>query len=546
MFQVFLSAFPIVLLIFLMSKSNAMPSHKALPLCAFLVYLIMLFPFAQDPVEVDATVVNGLLKSFTPILIIAGAIFLFRTLEVTGSLKIIKAELNQISDNPVAQLMIIGWAFAFLLEGASGFGTPAAIAAPILVGLGYPPLKVAILMLIMNSVPVSFGAVGTPTWFGFSGVDLNTSEQLLIGFRSAVLHGIMGFIIPLIALKQILSWRTIKENLLYIQLSLLCTLLPYVLIARIDYEFPSLIAGSVGMLASLILAKYNVGLKDTKVNAPENTSLNGATEADTNNYTFPTSTKLRVKNIVRASFPIWGTLLLLIITRVPQLGLSTLLTSTSPAVNFPLWVLGEFSVSASLVLSLNGILGTGENWQHALLYVPSILPFLVISVFSMIWSGGTLSLFSGTLKYTYQRMRLPSLALFGALILVSLMMMGGETSAVNHIGKALAQVSGNSWGLLAPFLGALGSFFSGSATISNLTFGAIQNSIALNLGLDKYTILALQSVGGSLGNMVCINNIVAVCTVLGLEKSEGKILRETVLPMCFYGLAAGLLALVLF
>ena len=75
--------------------------------------------------------------------------------------------LGNINPNPVAQLMIIGWAFAFMIEGASGFGTPAAIAAPILMGLGFNPLKVAMLALVMNSVPVSFGAVGTPTWFGF-------------------------------------------------------------------------------------------------------------------------------------------------------------------------------------------------------------------------------------------------------------------------------------------------------------------------------------------------------------------------------------------
>lgn len=280
LFDVFLDAFPVLLLIFLMSKSNAMPSYQALPLCAFLVYLIMLFPFAQDVTLVHANVISGLLKSFTPILIIAGAIFLFRTLEATGGLKVIKAELNQVSDNPVAQLMIIGWAFPFLLEGASGFGTPAAIAAPILVGLGYAPLKVAILVLIMNSVPVSFGAVGTPTWFGFSGVELSIDEKLLIGFRSALLHGVIGLVIPILALRQLLSWQSLKSNMLFIQLSLLSTLLPYILIAKIDYEFPSLIAGSIGLFITLLLAKYKIGLNSAVSNstAPTDTSaLNSTT-----------------------------------------------------------------------------------------------------------------------------------------------------------------------------------------------------------------------------------------------------------------------------
>lgn len=542
MLTLIFSALPVVFLIILMSKSNAMPSYKALPLCAFMVYLIMLLYFGQDFTLVHATVMNGLLKSFTPILIIAGAIFLFRTLETCGGLKVIKAELNQVSNNPVAQLMIIGWAFPFVLEGASGFGTPAAIAAPILVGLGYPPLKVAILVLIMNSVPVSFGAVGTPTWFGFSTIELSTDERLIIGFRSALLHAIIGLFIPLLALKQLLSWKTIKRNMVFIQLSLICTLVPYVLIASVDYEFPSLIAGTVGLFATLILAKYKIGLTDKELS--ENSPVDK--HSTSTSYQLPKESKKRLINICKASFPIWGTLLVLIITRIPDLGIKTLLTTGTPSFDTSLGIIGNFSISAALVFKLQGIFGTSESWTHALLYVPSILPFMVISVLAMKWMNGNIVHFRGTLIYTIERMKLPSIALFGALVFVSLMMMGGKGSAVQQIGEALANISGDSWALIAPFLGALGSFFSGSATISNLTFGGIQDSIATSLHLDRYTVLALQSVGGALGNMVCINNIVAVCSVLGLNKSEGNILRKTVVPMCIYGISAGLLGLLLF
>ena len=86
-----------------------------------------------------------------------------KLMQVSGAENVVRSWLENISPNPVAQLMIIGWAFAFTIEGASGFGTPAAIAAPILVGLGFPAMRVALLTLVMNSVPVSFGAVGTPT-----------------------------------------------------------------------------------------------------------------------------------------------------------------------------------------------------------------------------------------------------------------------------------------------------------------------------------------------------------------------------------------------
>lgn len=110
------------------------------------------------------------------------------------------------------------------------------------------------------------------------------------------------------------------------------------------------------------------------------------------------------------------------------------------------------------------------------------------------------------------------------------------------IGHSLATATGGSWQYLASYLGALGSFFAGSCTISNLTFGPIQDSIAMRMGLDRTSILALQSVGGAMGNMVAIHNIVAVCSVLGLGNAEGKILKKTIVPMLLYGAIAAMMA----
>ena len=139
----------------------------------------------------------------------------------------------------------------------------------------------------------------------------------------------------------------------------------------------------------------------------------------------------------------------------------------------------------------------------------------------------------------------PIIALVGALVMVRLLMSGGDDSMVQIIGRSFAAAAGGAWVGFAPYLGAVGSFFSGSATISNLTFGGIQASIANSLGLDLTTILALQSVGGAMGNMVCINNIVAVCSILGLSRQEGYIIKRTVVPMLLYGVAAVLTALAL-
>jgi len=540
--EIVFAFFPILLLIWLMVKKNGMPSARALPFSALVVYLVVLIVFEMNPVAVHANVIKGLLLAWTPILIIAGAIFLFKTLERTGGLSVLRMWLNSVTSNKVAQLMIVGWAFPFLIEGASGFGTPAAIAAPILVGLGFPPVRVAILTLIMNSVPVSFGAIGTPTWFGFSELTLSESEVLVISFKTAILNAAASIVIPAIALIFILKTRTVLKNYLFIFLSTLLTVFPYIIIARYNYEFPALIGGIFGLIATVILARKGIGLSKS---LPE---LREAMTSETSDIFKETKNDVSpppgLKRLLAASFPLWGTVLVLVITRIPALGIKGLLTSGIELVTVSLGSLGDLSLSRSLVLGLNNILGTSENWTHSLLFVPSLIPFGLVSIVAVYFSGKGSKTLKSIFNETVNQMVKPTYALLGALVFVSLMMMNGEESLVSLMGEKMAAVTGDSWQLFASFLGGLGSFFSGSATISNLTFGGIQDSIAQTLSLDRTTILALQSAGASMGNMVCINNIVAVASVLALGNVEGAILKKTVLAMLAYGVIISLVGLI--
>src|SRR5215471_15779639 len=196
-----LAILPIGILIYAMTKRNSWPSYISLPFAAGLVYVLVLVRSRLDPNLVNATVVNGMLSALTPISIIWGAILLSQTMRRSGAERTIGEWLKKLSPNPVAQLMIVGWAFPFMMEGASGFGTPAAIAAPLLAGLGFDPVRLAILTLIMNSVPSTFGAVGTPMWFGFSQVPLSPSEIVSVSWKSALVHTVAAFFVPIIALR---------------------------------------------------------------------------------------------------------------------------------------------------------------------------------------------------------------------------------------------------------------------------------------------------------------------------------------------------------
>jgi lactate permease len=361
----------------------------------------------------------------------------------------------------------------------------------------------------------------------------------MIGFKSALINSIAALVIPVMALAMVVRPRSILKNWLFILLSILLTVIPHLIIARFSYEFPALIGGFIGIIFTILLAKFRIGLSSEKVEIHE---PSGKSELlSENEEALQSAEKPGIKELLKASFPLWGTILVLILTRIPELGIKDLLLSESPAVNIDLGSLGEFSLSASLVVGLERIFNTTVEWSHSVLYVPSLLPFILISLLTFLLYRKQQRL-KKVLNETIEQMRGPTLALLGALVFVGLMMMGGENSAVTLIGKSMAELTGDSWQFFASYLGAIGSFFSGSATISNLTFGGIQNSIAETLNLNRTTILAMQSVGGAMGNMVCINNIVAVASVLAIGNKEGYILKKTVLPMLIYGIIAGLMS----
>ena len=537
--DLFFAALPIVLLIFVMTKKNGLPSTVAFALAALLTYLVRIWFFKTSPNLAHAAIVSGLLQALTPISIVFGAIFFFVALEHSGAMRTLQLWLDGVSRNPVAQLMIVGWSFVFLIEGASGFGTPAALAAPILVGLGFPPLRVAVLCIVMNAVPTSFGAVGTPTWFGFGSLGLTESQLLEIGLKSALIHATAALVIPVIALSFVIDWKMIRRNLIFAELAILASVVPMATVAAFNYEFPSVAGGLVGLLTTIFLARRGIGLAKDEGNA-----LGSVTENSLAISQQPEASPLHPGDVLRASVPLLATVGILLLTRIPFLGLRHLLTSEADWVSISLGRLGVFSLSPSLVFQLRGILGEDLHWSHALLYVPSILPFFVAAALALILYRCPPSVFGKVAKETFARLRNPVIALFGALIFVQLLKIDGERASTRILGDALAAGAGDLWIYLAGFLGALGSFFSGSNTISNLTFGPIQLRIAQDLGISLTTMLALQTVGAAMGNMVAIHNIVAVCAVLGLKNQEGNILKKTFIPTLAYGIIlAGLAGL---
>lgn len=527
------AAAPIAFLIAAMVKPRPLPSPLAFFLGALLAFAICAVYFRQPMLLLSAAAIAGLLEALTPIAIVSGAILFFVAMEKSGSMNVLKAWLRGISPNPVAQVMIVGWAFMFLIEGASGFGTPAALAAPLLVGLGFPVLPVAALCLIFNTTATPMGAVGTPLWFGFGALDLTTADLLSISSQTALLQALVAAVVPLLALRFLFSWQVIRRNLLFILLSIFSCTIPFTLVATRNFEFPSVVGGAIGLGLTILLARLGAGLQSS---GSEGSCRAADSIPSLGSGTFSFS-------VFRAMAPLVATVLILLITRIPEFGLRGLLTSAAGGFSVPLGGLGELRVSKSMVFQFKDILGQGIDWSLPLLYVPALIPFFLTAALAAGLNPGSGTVLRESLQETWSRIRNPVLALLGALVFVKLLMAGEERAATQILGGALASGAGDAWIFFSPFLGALGSFFSGSATISNLTFGGIQASIAVESGIDVSRLLAFQASGAAMGNMICIHNIVAVCAVLGLKNAEGKILKMVFPVLLAYGALLALLAL---
>jgi len=603
---------PICVLVVVTVKKNPWPTTKSLPFSALMMYFIRLMYYGSDVTLTCGSVILGLHEAISPITIIAGAMLLFETMEATKCMPFMMREMKVLTDgHPIAECMLI-FCFAYMVEGASGFGTPVALGAPMLISTGHPKFESVILLLIFNTFATCWGAVGTPIWFGFSG--LATEEEFTeISMKAGICLAIGAYILIPICLTFLVPFKLVRANIIFIFLSLLVCIGPSLGIAVVSYEFPALIGGMVGCGGTALLINFRIGLSildptdqpdrdhtaigtvsersgvvaeyyEELLRLREEMSDNDVvipqqegTETPTQSTEQPISTNKStediqkddnaagvleesiisprteplssVKNYVdRAlgprkplggayvlelagrTFAIWGVVILLILTRIPQFHIKPYLILKEPYFQINLNSYGIFRLSASLVLQLDNILTyPGLNWKYELLYTPFVIPFIITSLITMIVYKKDM----GDIKPTdvfgivINRLVNPFIALLGALSLVQLLIKTQTEAPAYILGTILAAWFKQGFVVISPLLGALGSFFSGSTTVSNLTFGTIQVVAAESVGISKTTMLTLQIVGASAGNGICLNNIISACTITGLAVGEGEILAKT-------------------
>ncbi len=525
-----------------------LPARKAMPIVYVVAAGISLLFWGVPLARVAASTIQGFFITFEILFIIFGAILLLNTLKHSGAIATIRSSFSKISGDRRVQVIIIAWLFGCFIEGASGFGTPAAIVAPLLVALGFPAMAAVMIGLMIQSTPVSFGAVGTPILVGVKQglaspeftANLVATEQSVQGYlrmvtaRTAILHGITGTFIPLLMVIMMTRFfgrkKSWTEGLSIAPFAIfggLAFTIPYTLTGIfVGPEFPSLLGALFGLPIVVFAARKGFLIpRDTWDFAP----------AKQWNPEWIGKIQLKLDDIMDkkmvtsfAWFPYVLVALFLVFSRVHQLPIGRALK----------W----------LTIRWSNILGTDINAATHPLYLPGAIMIAVVVI--------TFFLHRMKVKDIKRAFSESAGILLGAgFVLIFTVPMvriyinsGGNLAGLPSMPVAMAKwVAENvhrAWPLFAPSVGALGAFIAGSNTVSNLMFSLFQFSVARDLMISSVWIIALQAVGAAAGNMIAIHNVVAASATVGFLGREGAVLRKTILPTIYYIVVVGIMGII--
>ncbi|MGY6588008.1 MAG: L-lactate permease [Wenzhouxiangella sp.] len=464
---------------------------------------VFVFGYGQDlraDIGVAAAVAGSLAEatwiSLTILWIIFAALCIFELQSRNGGLAGIRQSLARLSQDPRLSAFMVAWFFALFMEGAAGFGTSAALAAPFLVSAGYRPVEAVAIALVGHALGVTFGAVGTPILPQLAVTPFEAQSLAAAVVPYAAITGLfLGAVVTTMITRgapgspitrpRFWTWG-LTGSLLF--------LLPYCLIAlMLGPELPTL----VGALAGAMIFVLALKLRSATVEPPPR---------EVERHSGP--------GLARSAAPYLILIGLVLASRL------------LPSVNEGLqrvaigWQLG------------------GYGGQFSVLYHPGTLLFA--SFLLGAWVQKTsLALLWASMRTAGARLLPVIVALVTMLGLSRLMVHAGMIDA---LAESAVAILGSGWPLVAALVGLLGTFVTGSATASNILFSDFQYQTARQLDAPPLPLLGAQTFGAAMGNMICPHNIVAAGAVVNLRGQESEVLRRTLWVALTAALIAGLIA----
>jgi lactate permease len=467
----------------------------------YLVTLIIAtLHFGAGPELLAYAHAKALLLSVDVLLIIWAAFLLYRVVDEAGAIRTIGQALPHLTGDAGMQALVIGWVFASFLQGVGGFGVPVAVIAPILAGLGFTPLAAVVIPSVGHGWAVTFGSLGSSFQALMAATGLPGST---LAPTAALFLGISGVAVGWMVAHVAGGWVAVRRLFWAVLVLGIVMGVVQFLVAVSGFWNIGAFAGSVaGLCAAFFVASRFRG------EPRENGELN-----------------LRGLAVALSGYAVL-VIIILVVQLIPAV--KDFLGQVAIQVEFP---------EARTALGFVTPAGPGRRivvFRHTgtvLVYAASVA-YLIYSRAGLYQPGAVRRILGGTLR----RVMSSSVSIASMVAMAVVLEDAGMT---NQLARGLAEGMGRLFPLVAPWIGALGAFMTGSNTNSNVVFGALQLQTAQLLGFKASLILAGQTAGAGLASVIAPTKVVVGASTAGMAGREGEVMRKL---LVYTGLAVLLIS----
>jgi lactate permease len=499
-----LALLPIIWLIVALTALK-IPGFKACMMALVIAYVLAVFVFKMPIVESVTAVAEGAALALWPIIIvIIAAIFTYNVCVSTGNMEVIKRMLASVTNDKRVLVLFIAWGFGGFMEGMAGFGTAVAIPASMLWGLGFDPVFAAIVCLIANATPTAFGSIGIPTTTlsKITGLDvfgLSTNTTMIL--TPIIL--LTPFILVYLTGK---SKKVFKGVTMITLISGLSFLIPEFIVAKyLGAELPVVIGSVCSMLGTFIAAKiFGKGEIDPqyRLEAKQSEKISG-------------------KQALIAWSPFILIFILLLATSKLIAPLNELLAMVKTSVN----------------------IYSGENaapYTFSWLATPGV--WIILAAFI----GGKLqgASLSGMVKIFGKTIVQLSKTIITIICIMATAKLMGYSGMISAIALMFVTVTGPFYPLFAPFLGAIGTFVTGSGTSASVLFGGLQLETSIALNLNQSWIAASNTAGAITAKMISPQSIAVAVAAVSLQGKESVLLKGTIKYFVLFVVIVGIVTFI--
>lgn len=514
-----LAAIPIVAMLVTLGGLR-WKAHHAGPASWLLAFILAITAFKMPALMALSTSIHGFLYGIFPIIwILVTAIWMYEVTVASGRFEDLRRTFFLISDDPRVLALLISFCFGGLLEALAGFGAPVAITAAMLVAVGFSPLRSALIALLANTVPVAFGAVGLPVLMAAKTGGFG-DNVLAISPITGRLTALMCLVVPFLLLSVMDGKRGLKECWPFgLVVGLSFGITKWIVSATPLYNLTEVFAAVVSVGVAIVFLKLwrPTGGADAakRIGVPIDASVEGNhTPADTSAVQAP----LTSGRIVMALVPY---MLVIVVFGIASLApIKKLLVRTDLKLKWP---------GLAEMLSLDGTVSGHATYTFAWASTPGILLAFVAIVTGLIYKMSFKQIFS-VLWTNVKKMRFAMITIGSVVALAYIMGDSGQTVA---LGMFFAG-AGVAYPFLAPILGWIGTYVTGSDTSANILFSGLQSNVGHQIGPSSYLgtenmralLVGSNAAGGVVGKMISPQSLTIAATAIGIAGAESVILRR--------------------